>query len=126
MGHHKQVQSSVLGGRLELHICADSAGWIDLARELVVLLKFESVCYLAQAFMFHVTLLKDEWSILLHSLAPLSALTRLVLIDLNLLNWHQFFSFELKMQLDSFSGFSGDHVVKLACEIFGREREILG
>jgi len=119
------VKSAVLWGRLELSICTDSTGGVDLTGELLVLLKFESVCYLAQAFMFHVALFKDEWSVLLHSFAPLGALARLVLIDFYLLNRHQFFAFELKMQLDSFSGFPGHHVVKLSSEIFGREREIL-
>jgi len=120
------MQSGVLWGCLELNVCTDSTCRVYLARELLVLLEFESISDLAQAFMFHVALLKDEWSILLHSLTSLSALARLVLINLDLLDGHQFFPFKLEMELDCFSGFSSDHVVKLASEIFGREREILG
>ena len=76
--------------------------------------------------MLHVAFLENERSVLLHFLPSLLPLLISLRVNLNLLGGHHFFSLKLDMQLNSLTSLFRDNVVKLACEIFTREREVLG
>ena len=95
-------------------------------RTLPILLQLEAVGHFAETFVLHVAFLENERGILLHLLPSLLPLLVGLRVDLDLLGGHHFFALQLDMQLNSLTSLLSDNVIKLACEVFARERKVLG
>jgi hypothetical protein len=101
--------------------------WVDLARELWIVLVFERPQFFVHAFVLDVTLLKYQWSVHLHaSLLTLFLTFNFLHLDFYLLCRMNWFAFDLLMHCNSFSRFLGNNFVELASVILRWEREIFG
>ena len=125
MGHDEQVKTIVLGRLLELNSLTKTSSWINFLRKLFVLLKLKAICNLGKTPVLYITLLKNERGILFHLLAPLSSFVVSVLINFDFLYRQQIFTLKLNVQLNSLTSLSCNHVIKLACEVFTWEGEVL-
>lgn len=76
--------------------------------------------------MLHVALFEDQRGVRFHPLTALDSFSVVLSVKFDLFDRHQFLPFKLKVEGDRLSCLFSDDVVKLACEIFAWEREILG
>ena len=91
-----------------------------------MLIDFESIGYPICSFIADEALFKDQGCISFHILDSPIFLSLFVNHNVKLFNWLLVLTVQLDMHLDHFSCFSCDHVIQLACEVLGRETEILG
>lgn len=103
-------------------------GRISQIFQIRVLLHFETWDDFVLPLVPDIALLEYEWRILFQiPPAALLFLLSILIYDIHfdLFDCYDFFAFNLLVQLDSLSGFLGNHVIQLPCEVFTRKAKVL-